>query len=125
MSVASNTSSRDVIATGKVCENAHAHVKSSENYAVLSLPFASYVHPAVHFRQQKTRLMRAGLSCPIKDLFMVAGNRILRSRRNMANGHSQASLVAGAGLLLSLRQPQVESKAGLIGCFNELFSAHA
>ena len=34
-------------------------------------------------------------------------------------------LVAGAGLLLSLRQPQVESKAGLIGCFNELFSAHA
>jgi len=38
---------------------------------------------------------------------------------------SQISLVAGAGLLLSLRQPQVESKAGLIGCFNELFSAHA
>jgi len=38
---------------------------------------------------------------------------------------SQASLVAGAGLVLSLRQPQVESKAGLIGCFNELFSARA
>ncbi|MBO1329601.1 recombinase family protein, partial [Acetobacter suratthaniensis] len=31
------------------------------------------------------------------------------------------SVVAGAGLLLSLRQPQVESKAGLTGCFNELF----
>ncbi|MCX2567573.1 hypothetical protein OQ496_14085, partial [Acetobacter suratthaniensis] len=35
------------------------------------------------------------------------------------------SVVAGAGLLLSLRQPQVESKAGLTGCFNELFFAHA
>ncbi|CEF42434.1 recombinase [Acetobacter senegalensis] len=35
------------------------------------------------------------------------------------------SVVAGAGLLLSLQQSQVESKAGLRGCFNELFSAHA
>lgn len=34
-------------------------------------------------------------------------------------------MVAGAGLLLSLRQQQVESKAGLIGCFNALFSTHA
>lgn len=37
----------------------------------------------------------------------------------------QDSLVAGAGLVLNLRQPQVENEAGLIGCFNELFSAHA
>jgi len=40
-------------------------------------------------------------------------------------GVLKLDMVAGAGLLLSLRQPQVESKAGLIGCFNELFSAHA
>ncbi|GBQ42092.1 resolvase [Komagataeibacter saccharivorans] len=38
---------------------------------------------------------------------------------------SQVSLVAGTGLVLNLRQPQVENEAGLIGCFNELFSAHA
>lgn len=33
--------------------------------------------------------------------------------------------IAGAGLLLNLRQPQVESNAGLIGCFNKFFSTHA
>jgi hypothetical protein len=37
----------------------------------------------------------------------------------------QFEMVAGAGLLLSLQQSQVESKAGLRGCFDELFSAHA
>ncbi|RBM05172.1 recombinase family protein [Novacetimonas cocois] len=40
--------------------------------------------------------------CGVLDAFvsqvsLVAGNRTLRSRRNVANGHSQASLVAGAG----------------------------
>jgi hypothetical protein len=34
------------------------------------------------------------------------------------------SVVAGAGLVLSLRQSHVENKAGLINCFNGLFSAH-
>ncbi|GEL64842.1 hypothetical protein KBA01_21280 [Kozakia baliensis] len=33
----------------------------------------SYVFPAGNFRQQKTRLFRAGLSCPIKDLRLVTG----------------------------------------------------
>ncbi|MDE7549097.1 hypothetical protein PY793_14105, partial [Acetobacter fabarum] len=35
------------------------------------------------------------------------------------------SVIAGAGLVLNLRQPQVENQSGLVGCFNELFSAHA
>ena len=29
--------------------------------------------PAAHYEQQKTRLIEAGLSCPMKDLIMVAG----------------------------------------------------
>ena len=37
----------------------------------------------------------------------------------------QGSVVAGAGLLLSLQNSQVARKAGLRDCFNELFSAHA
>ncbi|NIE81578.1 recombinase family protein [Asaia sp. As-1742] len=32
----------------------------------------------------------------VSQVSLVAGNRTLRSRRNVANGHSQASLVAGA-----------------------------
>lgn len=34
-------------------------------------------------------------------------------------------LVAGAGLALKLQHWQVENKAGLIGCFDALFSACA
>ena len=40
MSVASNTSSRDVIAPGKVCKNTHAHVKSAQT----TLRFHSHLH---------------------------------------------------------------------------------
>jgi hypothetical protein len=34
-------------------------------------------------------------------------------------------VVAGAGLMLKLRQSQIENKAGLTGCFNALFFAYA
>lgn len=44
--------------------------------------------------------------------------------RSRFDPRSQFEMVAGAGLVLSLRQPQVENKTGLISCFNELFSAH-
>jgi hypothetical protein len=65
-------------------------------FPMFSRPFLATKKPAV---------LRAGLVCPIEDLVL--------------------HLVAGAGLLLSLQQSQVESKAGLRGYFNELFSAHA
>lgn len=53
-----------------------------------------------------------------------AGSKNANTPGAKASGVS-VSVVAGAGLLLSLQQSQVESKAGLMGCFNELFSAHA
>lgn len=91
---------------------------------ILRGDLAAILQFAAHKKNATVHPDSGVLDAFVSQVSLVAGNRTLRSRRNVANGHSQASLVAGAGLLLSLQQSQVESKSVLRGCFNELFSAH-
>ncbi|KAA8386505.1 hypothetical protein FKW31_06250 [Acetobacter sp. DmW_136] len=63
---------------------------------LITFPFVSYVFPALCFRHKKSHPSGWLFFCLFRRIRMVAGNRTLRSRRNVANGHSQASLVAGA-----------------------------
>ncbi|WP_282759350.1 hypothetical protein [Komagataeibacter saccharivorans] len=68
MSVASNASSRDIIAAGKVRENTHAHVKSAQT----TLDFHSHLHPMCILRwilgtKKATRL--GGFSSVFSDTY--------------------------------------------------------
>ncbi|MFT8933429.1 MAG: recombinase family protein [Acetobacter syzygii] len=64
---------------------------------ILRGDLAAILQFAAHKKNATVHPDSGVLDAFVSQVSLVAGNRTLRSRRNVANGHSQASLVAGAG----------------------------
>nr|WP_025829194.1 recombinase family protein [Acetobacter persici] len=63
---------------------------------ILRGDLAAILQFAAHKKNATVHPDSGVLDAFVSQVSLVAGNRTLRSRRNVANGHSQASLVAGA-----------------------------
>ncbi|ACI50844.1 Resolvase domain [Gluconacetobacter diazotrophicus PA1 5] len=63
---------------------------------ILRGDLAAILQFAAHKKNTTAHPDSGVLDAFVSQVSLVAGNRTLRSRRNVANGHSQASLVAGA-----------------------------
>ncbi|WP_342630175.1 recombinase family protein [Nguyenibacter vanlangensis] len=64
---------------------------------ILRGDLAAILQFAAHKKNATVHPDSGVLDAFVSQVSLVAGNRTLRSRRNVANGHSQVSLVAGAG----------------------------
>ncbi|WP_408735207.1 hypothetical protein [Gluconacetobacter diazotrophicus] len=62
---------------------------------ILRGDLAAILQFAAHKKNATVHPDSGVLDAFVSQVSLIAGNRTLRSRRNVANGHSQASLVAG------------------------------